>query len=258
MASCELTMRSVAMGMDVKVNVIIPENRRHYGPEDKDKMYKVIYILHGAAEDNSTWMNSSNIYLYTRDLDCFVVCVSAYNSMYLDTEFGLKMQTYLTKELPIKMKNIFPQMSTRREDTFIMGESMGSIGTWYTTLNHPEMFAKAAPLSAGPFSISGNLRLAKKTWDGTVVDGNYFRELAKQVNDSDGPKVEYFTMSGTEDGAYASTREAEEFIKSECPNIHIQAEYWHGKHDFFFWNVAIPKALQFFGFQLDPERVAMI
>ena len=69
MAFAELTMRSTILKMDVKVSVIIPENRKDYRLDEKDKKYPCLYVLHGTSEDNSTWLNSSNIYLLTRDLD---------------------------------------------------------------------------------------------------------------------------------------------------------------------------------------------
>ena len=146
MAFAEITMRSTILRMDVKVTVIIPESRRDYQLDEVDRKYKVLYVLHGGSEDNSTWLASSTLYLLARDLDLFVVMPSAYNSAYVDTSYGLKMQQYISEELPAKMARLLP-ISTKREDTFIMGESMGGYGTWLTTLLHPEKYAKACPLS---------------------------------------------------------------------------------------------------------------
>ena len=76
MAFAEITMRSTVLQMDVKVNVIIPEKRSSYLDEDPNQKYKVLYVLHGGKEDNSSWINSSNLYLYARDLDLFVIMPS--------------------------------------------------------------------------------------------------------------------------------------------------------------------------------------
>lgn len=248
MAFCELTMRSTVMKMDVKVSVIIPESRKDYRLDDPNKKYPCLYILHGSCEDNSTWLNSSNIYLLARDLDLFVVMPSAYNSCYVDTQYRLKMQEYISEELPAKMERLFP-ISDQREDRFIMGESMGGYGTWLTSLMHPEKYAKAIPLSQGGY------REMKHILD---TGAHSIDALAKEVNDTAEQIPEYYLMCGTEDGLYPDVMRWVKFLDENCPNIHVKKEFWSGKHDFFFWNQAMPKALQFLGFTFDPEKIRQI
>ena len=248
MAFSELTMRSTILKMDVKVTVIIPENRRDYHLDPVGKKYPCLYILHGTSEDNSTWMNSSNIYLLARDMDLFVVMVSAYNSCYVNTKYGFRMQDYLAKELPAKMERLFP-ISSRREDRFIMGESMGGYGTWLTSLTHPDKYAKAVPLSTTGFR---NIKHVLDTGAHSVD------QLAIEVNNTCKNPTEYLAMCGTDDMLYPKAVEWEEWMKQNCPNIKLQTYYCPGKHDFFFWNKVIPRALEFFGFSIDPERIAQI
>ena len=59
MAFAEVTLRSITLTMDVKVNVIIPEDRHDYSHYDLSQKHKVLYVLHGTKEDNSSWMNLS-------------------------------------------------------------------------------------------------------------------------------------------------------------------------------------------------------
>lgn len=250
MAVCDLTMRSTVLQMDVNVKVFIPESRKSYKDDPVDKKYKCLYILHGTKEDAQTWFNLSNLLLMVRELDLFVVCPSAYNTCYVDTTFGMKMQEYISEELPAKMERIFP-ISSAREDRYIMGESMGGYGTWLTTLTHPEKYGKAAPLSQGGF------REFKHVLD---TGAHSVDKLAKAVSDNaeNVPPTEYFLMCGTDDMLISACHEWMDYLHKECPNIHVQEEYWPGKHDFFFWNQAIPKALRFFGFDIDPSRVTLI
>ncbi|MBR0137984.1 MAG: hypothetical protein IJM15_06195 [Erysipelotrichaceae bacterium] len=251
MAFAELTMRSTVLRMDVKVSVIIPENRRDYTKNDPDKKYKSLYVLHGTSEDNSTWLNSSNLYLFARDLDLFVFFPSGYNMCYVDTKFGFLMHTYLTEELPARMAQIFP-ISTKREDTFIMGESMGGYGTLYTSLMRPDLYGKAVVLSSIGF------RNIKHVYD---TGASSVDQMMKEKYDAGVQFPEYLAMCGTDDGIYTGAEGAPvwaKWVHENCPNVVYKEEYWPGKHDFFFWNQAIPKALDFFGFKLDPERVKQI
>lgn len=59
------------------------------------------------------------------------------------------MYDYLTEELMPLIYGWFPA-SDRREDNFIAGLSMGGRGAIKYTVNHPELFAAAAVLSAVP------------------------------------------------------------------------------------------------------------
>ena len=248
MAYAELTLRSTILKMDVKVTVIIPENRKDYHLDSIDKKYPCLYILHGTSEDNSTWLNSSNIYLLARDLDLFVVCVSAYNSCYVNTKYGFRMQDFLAEELPAKMERLFP-ISSKREDRFIMGESMGGYGTWLTSLLHPDKYAKAVPLS------TTGIRNFKHVLD---TGASSVDTLALEVNKNAKEIPEYLTMCGTDDMVYTKSVDWVNWMHENCPNIKVDSYYESGKHDFFFWNKVIPKALKFLGFEFDQEKIKQI
>lgn len=245
MAFAELTIRSTTLRMDTKVNVIIPENRRDYREMDPRKSYKALYVLHGTCEDNSTWLNSSNLYLLARDLDLFVFMPSGYNMCYVDTKFGVKMHTYISEELPARMAQLFP-ISTAREDTFIMGESMGGYGSLYTSLMKPEQYGKACILSASGF------REFQHLYD---TGAHSVDQLMKEKYDAGVQLPEYLTLCGTEDARlYPDILRWTAWVHENCPDVVYKEEYMPGKHDFFFWNQAIPKALAFFGFSLDREN----
>ncbi|MBR0138038.1 MAG: hypothetical protein IJM15_06470 [Erysipelotrichaceae bacterium] len=257
MATAQLTIRSTVLKMDVKVDVIIPESRRNYLDDPTDKKYPVLYVLHGGSEDNSSWLNNSILYLLARDLDLFVVMPSAYNSSWVNTSYGLQMQKYVSEELPAKMQRLFP-ISDKREDTFIMGESMGGYGTWVTTLTHPEKYAKAVVLSGTGYTNPLPASMGTASPIGQITGAPSLDTLFKEKYDQGVEFPEYYFMCGTEDYGLENRLKFNQFIKDNCPNIKLKEECWSGKHDFFFWNQTIPKALDFFGFKLDPEKIAHI
>ncbi len=251
MAFAEITMRSVTLMMDVKVSVIIPENRRNFKDYDPNKKYKSLYVLHGTCEDNSTWLNSSNLYLLARDLDLYVIFPSGYNMCYVDTKFGFKMHTYLTEELPARMQQMFP-ISDKREDRFIMGESMGGYGTLYTAITRPDLYSKAVVLS------SSGWRNIQHVYD---TGASSVDVTLKEKYDAGVELPDFFAMCGTDDLIYSKPEGAKEWaqwVHENCPNLVYKEEYWPGKHDFYFWNKANSKALEFFGFTFDPEKIAQI
>lgn len=108
--------------------------------------HKVLYLLHGMYEDETTWMRKSNIERYAQQRGLAVVCPRAENGFYIDMRHGPQWFTYLTEELPRFIGASFP-VSGRREDTFIAGLSMGGYGACLAALRLPERYGAAASLS---------------------------------------------------------------------------------------------------------------
>ena len=106
----------------------------------------VVYLLHGMYGDASSWFRYSNVERYAQDHRCALVTCSAGNNFYQNMPGGLQWETFFTEELPAYIRALFP-VSSRREDTFIAGFSMGGYGAWHLALKAPELYAKAASLS---------------------------------------------------------------------------------------------------------------
>ncbi len=259
MIHAELTMRSTVLGMDTQVDVLIPEDRRKT-TNTKGKEYPVLYVLHGGGENNKSWMRLSNIELLSRDLDLIIVFPSVCNSFYVDTAYGFKYYTYITEELPTKLRNFLP-ITEDVKQTFVMGESMGGYGTMRVAFANPDKYGKAVVLSAGnatdfieegrPFNrnIFGN--------DDEVIyasDNNIYN-LIDKLKDYEGEKPAYRFYCGTEDFAYPDSLKVVTYMQEKLPDWDIDKEYWPGQHNFFFWNQAIPKALEFFGFKIEENSV---
>lgn len=258
MIHIEMTWRSTALDMDTKVTVLMPEDR-HKTVSTNGKKYPVLYILHGMKEDNDSWMNLSNIFLMCRDLDLIVVMPTTYLGFYNDALYGQKYFTYISEELPLKLKNYFP-ISDKREDTFIMGESMGGYGTARIALAKPQNYSKAVVLSGGnlnPFSFHTTPMMHalygdEEHWKNS--DANLFN-LVDKLKTYDGELPEFTFYCGTEDRAYQNATELMNYIKRALPNMKVDGEFWHGEHNFFFWNQAIPKALAKFGYEIPINSV---
>ncbi|MCR5450396.1 MAG: hypothetical protein K6F23_13505 [Solobacterium sp.] len=258
MMHMEITLRSTALDMDTKVTVLFPEDR-HHTADTRGKTYPVLYVLNGGKEDCSSWINLSTLFLMCRDLDLVVVLPSGNNSSYCDAVYGQSYFTWISEELPVKMKNLFP-ITDDPEQTFIMGESMGGYGTARIALACPEKFGKAVILSGGnfhPFQFGATPHRigifgSEEEWK--TSDNNLFN-LVDRLSTYEGHKPEYIFYCGTEDRAYTSCKELEDRLRSTCPDVTVKSEYWHGQHNFFFWNQAIPKALKEFGFDIVENSV---
>ena len=145
---------SLVLNRNVEINVIVPtpEGNEQITASGKEQRYDyenglpVVYLLHGAYGDNSSWMRFSSIERYAQAHNCIAVMAGVENSFYQDMEHGSRYFTYMTEELPAYITRIFPA-SRRREDTCIAGFSMGGYGAWYLALSRPDLYSKAASMS---------------------------------------------------------------------------------------------------------------
>ena len=69
---------------------------------------------------------------------------------------------------------------------------------------------------------------------------------------------EYYCIWDTEDFWFDICQRVETFIKENCSKVKVTSEYWSGKHDFYFWDITIPKLLKFLGFSRDEEKTSHI
>lgn len=111
---------------------------------------KILVLLHGYNGGNLDWALYSNASEISSKYNLAVILPSGENSFYLDSEAtGHKYATFVGQELIDYVRNTF-HLSSRKEDTFVGGLSMGGFGAIHTALQFPDTFEKA-------FSLSGAL-----------------------------------------------------------------------------------------------------
>ncbi|KAB8125933.1 transcriptional antiterminator [Gracilibacillus oryzae] len=146
MALIELHLHSKVLGMELPVNLIIPQEKQ---PFNKDKKSKVLWLLHGGSGDESAWIRMSSMERYAIEYGITVITPGGLNSCFTDMEHGGKFCTYMTEELPKTLKQIIPLLSTEREDNFIAGLSNGGYGCLRVGLSRPDLYAAIGAFSAG-------------------------------------------------------------------------------------------------------------
>jgi len=148
MAFIQLSVASDTLGRDIDVNVITPE--RGNGPT------KVLYLFHGLGGDHSSWTRRASTERYAKAYqDLTIVMPGVARSWYTDEYCGHKYYTFVTEELPQMIERMF-NVSTKREDTFVAGLSMGGYGAVKVGLANPEKYSKIA-------TMSGTVDIKKRT-----------------------------------------------------------------------------------------------
>lgn len=189
-------------------------------PTHKHDPFPVLYLLHGYGNNHATWTGYSNVELYAEERQIAVVMLSAENKFYCDHGGEDNYFTFVSKELPEFIQNTFP-VSSRKEDTYICGLSMGGYGSLIHGLSHPENFGAIG-------SLSGAVSVGKE-------DEVEVYPLLKQEH-----LPPLYIACGKEDFLYEKNVELVNYLKEH--HIEHTADFVEDyTHEWRFWDLEVEK-----------------
>ncbi len=247
MALMECSIFSESLGMCTNVNVILPQNTyRLIGMAGAGSPVDcpVLYLLHGLSDDHSIWLRRTCIERYAAQFGIAVVMPNVHRSYYCDMEkTGLAYWKYVSEELPELLKGFF-RFSTKREDTFVAGLSMGGYGSFKLALNQPERFAAAGCFSSviRPWQFEKKApNLAKEVRaifgdDPEAVSGsiNDIEYLAAEHVKNGTVLPEIYMACGTEDFLYQENTSYRDYLNKLGVSFTYHEE--PGTHEWGFWD----------------------
>ena len=157
MAVMKIEYYSQVLDMEWGVNILYPDANRVEEPDCKD--IPVLYLLHGMSGNHNSWLKRTNVERLLRGTNLIVVMPNTSNGWYTDTQYGFDYYTAIAEELPQVLKRFFPNMTSKREKTFIAGLSMGGYGCFKLALA-TNRFSHAASFS-GALSFIGEVFLER-------------------------------------------------------------------------------------------------
>jgi S-formylglutathione hydrolase FrmB len=226
--------------------------------------YKVCYLLHGLHNDQNAWVDSTMLQVFARNYGTLFVMPAAGRSFYADMKHGHNYFAYISEELPEITKRVF-NISAKREDTAVIGCSMGGYGALKTALSKPEQYGFCGAISPACLFINEHLEGLRNNADYWLRTGGseaqailtdfkaaFGESLACAENDeilklaekaaakTIGPRI--YAACGTEDKLQKENLRFKECI--EKLNLDYTYEEWAGAHDWHFFNDALKKALE--------------
>ncbi len=269
MSLVHFNFESQYLNCNTDVNIILPDKPRDVEPKEfyqRDKRYKVLWLLHGTFGDYTDWIRKSNIELYACEKNLIVVMPSALNSNYSDWScmMGYGMFSFLTEELMPIVYNWFPA-SDKREDNFIAGLSMGGEGALKYAVNHPKKFAGVRVLSmfardwenmnpAKGYDNERDLESYRNAggWEKFVDSYENLRRIIKEKKDS-GMLPKMFFACGEDDFLFEGYKEFKNWAKETGLDAVFEETPGY-THEWRFWDLAIQHALTFFGLDNDKDE----
>ena len=228
------------------MTLILPEPKvRKLGTNPRRVRYPVLFLLHGLSDDHTIWQRRTSIERYVDEYGLAVVMPAVHRSFYTDTTFGYRYWTFISEELPMVARHLFP-LSDARENNFVAGLSMGGYGAFKLALSYPNRFTAAASLS-GALNIANFL---KEDWpEGKFIFGNYRQTrggpndlfaLANKIAQSD-VKPRLFQCCGTEDFLYQDNL----LFRDHARKLGLDLTYEESPatHEWGYWDRMIQKVL---------------
>jgi putative tributyrin esterase len=240
MAMIRVDFAAETLELDTSMTVVLPQ--------DGDQPPPVLYLLHGLTDDHTAWTRWTSIERYAAAKGIAVVMPQVHRSFYANQTYGMKFWDFLDGELPRTVERFF-RISTRREDTYVAGLSMGGYGAVKWALRRPDRFAAAASLSGAldlayiqEFDLRPHIRtLVAQVFAGRKVGGSNedLLHLIKIAEPAVLPRL--MLRCGTED---ALVKQNERFIAAcRVKGVELDAAFGPGEHDWAYWDEQIQTVL---------------
>jgi enterochelin esterase-like enzyme len=251
-----LSIPSKILKSDRKFAIYLPPDY-----ETSGRTYPVLYLLHGAGDDQTGWVQFGEVLGITDKAikdgiatPMVIVMPDAntgrrgyFNDVKGDWNyedfFFQELMPYVEKKYRIKSEKRFRAIS---------GLSMGGGGTFMYALHHPELFSSACPLSAavGPFTLDEAKRTLTRS-NPAVTDSavtKYYNQqsaiaLINNIPDAQKKAIRWFIDVGDDDFLYEGNALVHIAMrKKEVPH---EFRVRDGGHTWTYWRASLPNVLEF-------------
>lgn len=233
---------SETLQVGTSLTVVLPQSTRGQigvaavdAPADG---WPVLYLLHGLSDDHSAWLRYTSIERYAREAGIAVVMPAVGRSFYANEVNGHPYWDWVSVELPQVVEEMF-RVSTRPEDTWVAGLSMGGYGALKLGLRHPERFAGVASLSGAVdlHEISTwpeRTELFDRVFGGEIGDD---ADLFALVDAATPPLPPVYLGCGTEDQLHPGNQRFA--AHAAAAGLDVTTDFRPGEHEWGLWDTVI-------------------
>lgn len=256
-----LKLKSAILGKEVEYSLYLPPDY-----DQSNRRYPVLYLLHGYTDDETGWTQFGEVkaiadkQLQNMEMTSMIIAMPDGGvSWYINSADGkVKYEDFFIKEF---IPHIDASLRTRAEKRYrgIAGLSMGGHGTMIMAVKYHNLFAVAAPLSAGIFTRDELLNMPDENWDNVfgppygknkgetrVTDHlkkNWILSLVNDAQADDLKKVKYYIDCGDKDFLIKGNMELHSIlIDKKVPHEFRVRE---GIHNWDYWRTALPEVFNF-------------
>ena len=251
-----LSLTSSILESERKYAVYLPP-----GYENSERSYPVLYLLHGAGDDQTGWVQFGEVQHITdkaireaRATPMVIIMPDAntgtrgyFNS--IDARW--RYEDFFFEELMPYVENKYRIRAEKRYRA-VAGLSMGGGGSFIYALHHPEMFSSACPLSAytGPLSFDAfreRYREENPDYPDTLLL-KYFKKhntlsLIEDLSPESIKSVRWYIDCGDDDFLFEGNSLTH--IAMRKKGIPHEYRVRDGGHTWTYWRKSLPAVLKF-------------
>lgn len=254
--SDNLSIPSKILKMDRKYAIYLPADY-----ETSGRSYPVLYLLHGAGDDQTGWVQFGEVKTIADKAIAEGKCTAMIIVMpdgntgqrgYFNSPKGdWNYEDFFFQEFMPTIEKTYRIRAEKRYRA-ISGLSMGGGGTFMYALHHPELFSSACPLSAytGPITLEDATDRLKKQYPDIKDEeiANYLSnlsatELIKNMPDDQKKAVRWYIDCGDDDFLYEGNCLVH--IAMRKKDIPHEFRIRDGAHNWTYWREALPTVLEF-------------
>lgn len=251
-----LSLTSKILKSERKYAVYLPPDY-----ETSQRNYPVLYLLHGAGDDQTGWVQFGEVHHITdkaiRDgiaTSMIIVMPDArtgqmgyFNSLKNDWRYE---DFFFEEFMPFIEKTY--RIRAEKRYRAVAGLSMGGGGSFMYALHRPDLFSSACPLSAyvGPLSVEDARNMfARMNQSGTDAEIEAYLKrhnainLVNDIKDEHKRAVRWYIDCGDDDFLYEGNSLVHIAMKKkEVPH---EFRIRDGGHTWTYWRTALPEVLRF-------------
>ncbi len=232
------------------------------GYETSQRSYPVLYLLHGAGDDQTGWVQFGEVQRITDKAiedgtatAMIIVMPDAKTGQmgYFNSIAGnWNYEDFFFQEFIPTIEKTY-RIKAEKRYRAVAGLSMGGGGSFMYALHHPELFSSACPLSAyiGPLNMEeAKARLSKSNpeiTDEAMIKAYYDKhnalDLVNRMADDQKKAVHWYIDCGDDDFLYEGN--ALVHIAMRKKDIPHEFRIRDGAHNWTYWREALPTVLGF-------------
>lgn len=244
MAFFQIEYHSRVLGLYRQVAVLYPDADQIDEQYRDDKDIPVLYLLHGMGGNHHSWTSRTHLERLVRQTNLIIIMPNGDNGFYTNTTYGSRYFDAIATELPQVMRRFFPNMTTKRDKTFIAGLSMGGYGAFKLAML-TNQYAVAGSFSGALGFDFEHKEMTSDYWRGLFGSLKDFQasdnNLQVAAQKADG-KTRFYAWCGYEDFLYEVNNQAVAAFREAGLDIDYQKD--HGKHEWYYWEKQVAVFLE--------------
>lgn len=258
MSVINVNLFSIALKHNMDCTVVLPDEL-----EPREKL-KCVWLYHGGSGDHVDWLYHTPLVEYVTERHFAAVLPTVHESCFVDMHIGNRYGTYVGKELPSAIWQMFRCISDRREDNYLSGFSNGGYGCLHTAFKYPEKFAKVGAFSAGDKADSDfpndggekSLVRIRLYGDGDLHQNEYgLTYLADRLLETKKDRPVIYHACGGKDPWLAQNHIVRDYFLEHSGDFdytyHEMPEYGH---EWPFWQAELVQFLDFAGLRKTAQQ----